>query len=261
MTATPMTATTMTTTTTTATPMPTTSSPAAYAALQAKAFEWMEKFQAANDTLDAAAWIDAFWTPDCVLQFAGAPEVAGRGVLVEMFTAQWALVESMKHRIVSLDVRANKIYVRATVTVRVKGDPKEHGQITMPGFMVVFFPGDLGVDEDGQLKVDDGELKVDDEELTTVDDGELTTVDEELTTVDEELTGTATATLIHTLTLTLPLTLIRTLTLIHNLTLTLIHTVTRTLTLTLPLIHTRPTASQKQTGSRCTSTRRPCRRG
>ncbi|KAL1695120.1 hypothetical protein GGG16DRAFT_45869 [Schizophyllum commune] len=116
-----------------------------YETLQQKATEWMRKFHSTSDSMVAEPWVDTFWTSDGVLQFSNVPEVAGRDAIVEFFNSQFPHLERMKHSIVSLDVISNKIYLRATISYRAKGDP-ERKDVTIPGFAVCFFPNELTVD-------------------------------------------------------------------------------------------------------------------
>ncbi|KAL1721870.1 hypothetical protein EV715DRAFT_270748 [Schizophyllum commune] len=116
-----------------------------YETLQQKAIEWMRRFHSTSDSMVAEPWVDTFWTSDGVLQFSNVPEVAGRDAIVEFFNSQFPYLEHMKHSIVSLDVISNKIYLRATISYRAKGDP-EHKDVTIPWFAVCFFPTELTVD-------------------------------------------------------------------------------------------------------------------
>ncbi|KAI5828199.1 hypothetical protein K523DRAFT_245100 [Schizophyllum commune Tattone D] len=113
-----------------------------YEALQQKGNEWMRR---ASDSLVAEPWVGTFWTPDCVLQFSNAPEVTGRGAIMEFFSSQFPHLESMKHSIVGLGERDHLIYLRSSITYRAKGDP-EHKDIIIPAFAVFFFPDELTVD-------------------------------------------------------------------------------------------------------------------
>ena len=57
-----------------------------------------------------------------------------------------SVVSRFTHRFPRLlDVISNKIYLRATISYRAKGDP-EHKDVTIPGFAVCFFPNELTVD-------------------------------------------------------------------------------------------------------------------
>ncbi|KAL1741808.1 hypothetical protein HDZ31DRAFT_66568 [Schizophyllum fasciatum] len=120
------------------------SSSSTYERLQQKATEWMKRFHAAGDKLEAQPWIDEFWAPNCVLQFSNAPEVRGRQDLITNFSSQFTHLEVMRHSIL-LDIIQNKMYLRASIIYRAKGDP-HRVDVTIPAFAVFFFPAALTVD-------------------------------------------------------------------------------------------------------------------
>ncbi|KAL1741809.1 hypothetical protein HDZ31DRAFT_44608 [Schizophyllum fasciatum] len=117
--------------------------------LQAKGLAWLKSFFATADALDARKWIEGYWQPDAVVQFANAPELRGQQVAISAMEPFFSLLGAMHHEVIWAEVARDKILAKCMITYRVKGDP-ENEAITVPGFAVAYFPHELQADSTGE---------------------------------------------------------------------------------------------------------------
>ncbi|EIM84786.1 uncharacterized protein STEHIDRAFT_122749 [Stereum hirsutum FP-91666 SS1] len=90
---------------------------------QSSTKEWLMKFFSAIDSLDINRWVDNFYTKDAVLEFGNNPAIQGAENIRKWFGDQLPLVASMKHDTGEFHEANGSIYVAATITYVVKGDP------------------------------------------------------------------------------------------------------------------------------------------
>ena len=76
-------------------------------------------------------------THDVELLFANEPTIRGADVRAK-FAAQFVRLEKMQHDIVYFDYVAPKIYQKARIHYRVKGDDKLAKDVSVPGFAVFY---------------------------------------------------------------------------------------------------------------------------
>ncbi len=95
--------------------------------------EWLKRFHAVGDSLNAERYITDFYTEDAVLQFGNNSSIQGHQNLIETFKSQFDRLDMMKHEIGHIDVLPDRIYQYAHISYRVKGDPEI---IRIPGLAV-----------------------------------------------------------------------------------------------------------------------------
>ncbi|KIY47224.1 hypothetical protein FISHEDRAFT_45741 [Fistulina hepatica ATCC 64428] len=95
-----------------------------------------------GDSLNVEGWLKHCLTADAVIRFANNPPLEGADAIREAFTAQFAMLQSMKHTIVYFDIVGSTIYQAAQIKYVVKGD-SEHKVIDIPGFAVFHMDGDV----------------------------------------------------------------------------------------------------------------------
>ncbi|OTA62767.1 hypothetical protein K449DRAFT_382069 [Hypoxylon sp. EC38] len=96
---------------------------------------WLERFHAANDSLDTSRLGDIY-AKDAIVQFGNMPLIHGLDELRNFFSGTWAKLEMMLHEIDSFDMVDNRIYQPCHITWQVKNDP-ENEKIKVPAFGLV----------------------------------------------------------------------------------------------------------------------------
>lgn len=94
--------------------------------LNAAAHAWLSDFHTYNDSLNPAVSVPKFFTEDCVMQFPGQPTLKSHAAIIDFFTKQFTLLESMKHTIKHVGVLPDRIYQEASISYVVKGDPEKN---------------------------------------------------------------------------------------------------------------------------------------
>lgn len=93
--------------------------------LNAAAHAWLSDFHTHTDSLNSTVSVPKFFTEDWTMHFPGQPPLQGHAAIIDLFTAQFALLESMKHTIKHVDVLPNRIYQEASISYVVKGDAEK----------------------------------------------------------------------------------------------------------------------------------------
>ncbi|KAI1417430.1 hypothetical protein F5Y13DRAFT_152809 [Hypoxylon sp. FL1857] len=96
---------------------------------------WLERFHAANDSLDTSRLADIY-AKGTKVQFGNMPIINGLDELQNFFAGTWAKLEMMHHEIEDFDMVDNRIYQPCHITWQVKNDPEKE-EITVPAFAVV----------------------------------------------------------------------------------------------------------------------------
>ncbi|KAI1379163.1 hypothetical protein F4677DRAFT_410799 [Hypoxylon crocopeplum] len=96
---------------------------------------WLQRFHAANDSLDVSK-LASIYAKDAKVQFGNMPLVEGLDALRNFFGASWARLEMMHHEIESFDVVDNRIYQPCHITWQVKNDPEKE-KVVVPAIAVI----------------------------------------------------------------------------------------------------------------------------
>ncbi|KAI1079701.1 hypothetical protein F5B20DRAFT_581160 [Whalleya microplaca] len=102
---------------------------------KAEVREWLTRFHAVNDSLDATRLPDIY-AKEAKVQFGNQPVIIGRDALHNHFESHWANLETMHHEIRDFDMVDNKIYQPCHITWVVKNDPEKE-KIIIPAIAVL----------------------------------------------------------------------------------------------------------------------------
>ncbi|KAI6082666.1 hypothetical protein F4821DRAFT_263703 [Hypoxylon rubiginosum] len=103
---------------------------------QSEVQAWLERFHAANDSLDPSR-LASIYTKDAKVQFGNMPVIEGLDAMRSFFSATWAKLEMMHHEPESFDLVDNKIYQPCHITWQVKNDPEKE-KIIVPAFALIY---------------------------------------------------------------------------------------------------------------------------
>ncbi|KAI1760936.1 ribosomal protein S5 domain 2-type protein [Hypoxylon sp. FL1150] len=102
---------------------------------QSEVQAWLQRFHAANDSLDPSR-LGSTYAKDAKVQFGNMPVIEGLDGMRNFFSATWARLETMHHEPEGFDLVDNKIYQPCHITWQVKNDPEKE-QIVVPAFAFI----------------------------------------------------------------------------------------------------------------------------
>jgi len=98
---------------------------------------WVRDFYNGTNSSDITNWITQFYQPNGVLNFANSPSLKGHEEIISFFEKQHAVLSSIKHDILHVDVFSDRIYIQQTDTYIVKNDP-EQNEIIIKAVVVIW---------------------------------------------------------------------------------------------------------------------------
>ncbi|KAI2463302.1 hypothetical protein F4781DRAFT_417039 [Annulohypoxylon bovei var. microspora] len=102
---------------------------------QSETQAWLQRFHAANDSLDTSRLADIY-SKNTKVQFGNMPLMEGLDELRNFLSGSWANLEMMHHDIENFDMVENRIYQSCHVTWQVKNDPEKE-KVVVPAMAVI----------------------------------------------------------------------------------------------------------------------------
>ncbi|CAF0739666.1 unnamed protein product [Adineta ricciae] len=97
---------------------------------------WVDAFFKACDSFDVNDWITDFFQPDATIHLGNHPVMQGHEQIIKQYEGYYSFLSFVEHTVQSVDISAERCYVRVRVASILKNDP-EQLPIVLEGLMII----------------------------------------------------------------------------------------------------------------------------